>query len=775
VVGLLALSGCGKTPVSEALAETGPSKSLDAPSGDKPATDNARNATQPGARSETNTATDRTKGSTAKDDDREKSPADQDRAGGNPAKKTEPDEAEELFPNRVPAPPLPANADWINTAGPVDLRDLRGKFVVLDFWTYCCINCMHLLPELKKLEHAFPKNVVVIGVHSAKFQTEEETQNIKDAVLRYEIEHPVVNDANHAIWNRFGVQSWPTVVVIDPEGNVIARDSGEIPFEALKRFFDTAIASYRKRGLLDETPVRFDLERYSAPSTPLRFPGKVLADAVGKRLFIADSNHNRIVIARLDGTLIETIGHGTLGSSDGDYQTAEFNRPQGICLRENMLYVADTENHLLRKIDLDARRVKTIAGTGKQGHGWPGLDRQKLDPLGQPLLPDRWAGKPLETALSSPWDLWIHDRTLYLAMAGPHQIWSMPLDESEIAIYAGNGREDIVDGPLLPKQPYELGFASFAQPSGLTADDTWLYVADSEGSSIRKVPFDSGQPVETLLGTSRLPAGRLFTFGDVDGKADEVRFQHPLGVAFYEGKLYVADTYNNRIKVVDVRARTARSLAGTGEPGKADDPAQFNEPAGLSAAEGKLYVADTDNHLIRVIDLNNEGDLSDAGRASTLRIRGLQAPPSPKPKVGDDFAGGEHIELPPATIRPSDGVLRLDVRLEFPQGVKLNQAAPLIYRIKASGDVPGPVDREQVGTSQHVTPPAAKFPVHVPLVDPPAGSDRIEVSVGFYYCKTGAEGVCKAGTVTWIIPLKIDADGKSNRLELTYRPTPDAP
>jgi sugar lactone lactonase YvrE len=205
-------------------------------------------------------------------------------------------------------------------------------------------------------------------------------------------------------------------------------------------------------------------------------------------------------------------------------------------------------------------------------------------------------------------------------MAGPHQIWKMPLDESEIGPYAGNGREDIVDGPLLPTIPYDGSYSSFAQPSGLASDGELLFVADSEGSTIRSVPFDPAGEVETLVGLT----GTLFDFGDADGVGRDVRLQHALGVAWWDGKLYVADTYNNKIKVIDVDERSCRTVAGTGTAGK-DDAAEgvkatFNEPAGLSAAGGKLYVADTNNHAIRVMELTAPY------RVTTLEIEGLAAP-----------------------------------------------------------------------------------------------------------------------------------------------------
>ncbi|MEZ6071615.1 MAG: thioredoxin-like domain-containing protein [Pirellulales bacterium] len=257
------------------------------------------------------------------------------------------------FPRRAPAPPLTGGEGWLNTAGPIELEALRGKFVVLDFWTYCCINCMHILPELKKLELAYPNEVVVIGVHSAKFDTEKGSDNIAEAVQRYEILHPVVNDSQHRIWNNFHITSWPSLRVIDPEGNLVAGASGEIDFETLDGFFQQALPYYRARGLLDETPMHFELESYAAADTPLRYPAKVLADEAGDRLFIADSNHNRIVVTSLAGELRYTIGSGAIGKNDGDFASATFNHPQGMG--------AGTERSMFatRKTTCSARSIST--------------------------------------------------------------------------------------------------------------------------------------------------------------------------------------------------------------------------------------------------------------------------------------------------------------------------------------------------------------------------------------------------------------------------------
>jgi DNA-binding beta-propeller fold protein YncE len=516
----------------------------------------------------------------------------------------EPDPPDELMPadpypkkKPVPAEALEGGVEWLNTAEPITLDSVRGKVVLLDFWTYCCINCMHVLPDLKKLEEKYAKQLVVIGVHSAKFETERESQNIREAILRYEIKHPVVNDANMIIWRHFGVNAWPTMWLIDPEGNAVGYLSAEGVYDHLDQAIDSLVKYHRAKGTLNENPIHFELESSRVADTPLRFPGKVLADAASDRLFIADSNHNRIVISTLGGKLIDVVGTGDAGKSDGDFESASFFRPHGLALDGDTLYVADTENHMIRRIDLKGRSVSTVAGTGSQG-----------------TSRSHWPRPAKVTALNSPWDLCLHEGKLYIAMAGPHQIWLWNQQTDEIHAFAGSGREDIEDG--------ELQFSAFAQPSGLASDGEWLYVADSEGSSIRAVPLIPEKEVWTVVGTADLDAGRLFEFGDVDGENGKARLQHPLGVAWHNGALYVADTYNNKIKAIDPEKRFSITYLGTGEPGKADDPAEFDEPAGLSVAGEKLYIADTNNHTIRVVDLTTN-------QVSTLAIDGLTPPKRP--------------------------------------------------------------------------------------------------------------------------------------------------
>jgi thiol-disulfide isomerase/thioredoxin len=492
--------------------------------------------------------------------------------------------AGEVRAKRPAAPELEGGVAWLNTAKPLTLGDLRGRIVLLDFWTLCCINCIHTIPDLAKLEAKYPGVLVVIGVHTPKFDNEKKTESIRKAILRYQVKHPVVNDAEQKIWRRYRVRSWPTLVLIDPEGNYYGEISGEGTFEVLDQHIGKLAKQYREKKILKEEPINFELVR-EKDTGPLYFPGKVLADAASNRLFIADSTNHRIVITDLAGKKIAVAGSGEEGNKDGSFTAAQFSDPQGMALAADTLYVADRKNHQLRALDLKNQTVKTIAGTGEQ-------DRE-----------NRTTGGPaLKIGLNSPWDLLLHNGKLFIAMAGHHQIWMMDLAQGRVDPYAGSGREDLDDGPLAT--------SAFAQPSGLATDGKNLFVADSEISAIRTLPLNGKGAVKTIVGEG------LFEFGDVDGKGNEVRLQHALGVAFKDGKLYIADTYNSKIKLIDPEKRTCKTFLG-GKDGWLTGPL-FNEPGGLSFAGDKLYVADTNAHRIRVVDMQTRA-------VTTLPLQGVPA------------------------------------------------------------------------------------------------------------------------------------------------------
>ncbi len=451
---------------------------------------------------------------------------------------------------------------------------------------------MHIFPQLRKLEEKYAEELVVIGVHSAKFPNERDADNVLRAAQRYELKHPVINDAEFKVWRQYACRAWPTLMFVDPAGKVIGKHEGELPYDDFDSLLGKMIAEFDEQGMIDRS--NLNLKPDAVEVSSLAFPGKVLADGPGNRLFIADTNHNRIIISDLSGTVRAVVGSGAEDFIDGGYGAAAFNHPQGMELVSDVLYVADTENHAIRRVDLIAETVDTVAGTGEQGN-----DR-------------RASGPGRQVALSSPWDLAHHEGVLYVAMAGIHQIWRWSLASGIVEPHAGTGAESIDNGPLAT--------ATLAQPSGITVGNGLLYFVDSETSSIRSAGIDPAiGRVATLVGID------LFAFGDHDGVEHHVRLQHPIGIEWHEGELFFADTYNHKIKRLLPLTRSVQTVLGSGATGLHDGPgklATFSEPSGLSFAvfddgrPSQLYIADTNNHAIRIVDLPND-------QVSTLELRGL--------------------------------------------------------------------------------------------------------------------------------------------------------
>lgn len=619
-----------------------------------------------------------------------------------------------LFEGEVNAPDFPAGAEWLNTERAVSLRDLRGKIVLLDFWTYCCINCMHIIPDLKKLEAKYGNQLVVVGVHSAKFLNEKGTEQIRQAILRYEIEHPVINDKDFEVWQAYTAKAWPTLILINPKGKVVGSHSGEGIYDIFDNVIGKMADYFRAKNELIETPIKFKLEKFSAPPSLLAYPGKVLADEKGNRLFISDSNHNRVIVTSLDGNVMDVIGDGALGKRDGSFAEAEFNHPQGVALQVTgegeVLYICDTENHLIRRADLKARTVETLVGTGEQARNF------------------NVAGTGTNVALNSPWDAVMHDGKLYIAMAGPHQLWVVDPKTREARAYAGSGRENHVDGPLLD--------AALAQPSGITTDGKSLFFADSEVSSVRAASLKSDGNVSTIVGQG------LFDFGDVDGVGDEVRLQHPLGVVYAGGKLYVADTYNHKIKELDIQKRESHTYAGTRERGVKDGDrkqAEFNEPGGITATSKALFIADTNNHLIRRIDLAS-------GEVSTLELKGLEKLTMAMVRK----FRGRVVEVEKQTIAPGAGAITLSFAL--PKGYKYNQGAPFYVAYKTADDKAVKITAKE--TAQNFTEP--KFPLDIP-VEAVAGATTATIDSVIYFCNDDKDKICLVDSVRVIVPLEVKA------------------
>ncbi|RJQ84464.1 NHL domain-containing thioredoxin family protein [Amycolatopsis panacis] len=540
---------------------------------------------------------------------------------------------------------------WLNTGGHrLTLAELRGRVVLLDFWTSGCVNCLHVLDELRPLEAEFEDTLVTVGVHAPKFQHEGERASIEAAVRRYEVHHPVVNDPKMELWSQYAVRAWPTLVVVDPEGYVVHVAAGEGHGEALRRVIGDLIAKHDAKGTLrrggsayvpvEEQPVE------------LRFPSKAAVTA-GGRVLVADTGHHSIVEFASDGeTVIRRFGSGERGAKDGPFDLASFTEPSGIALLPNEVaqragyhaVVADTAGHRLRGLDLNTGEVKTVAGTGRQ---W----RDGTD-----------TGKALDIDLTSPWDVawWGPAGGVVVAMAGNHTLSVFDPVEGGIRRFAGTTVEGLRDG--------DVHEAFFAQTSGLAPDGNRLWLVDAETSALRWIePEGESFTVQTAVGVD------LFSFGHADGPADQALLQHPLGLTVLsDGRIAIADTYNGAIRRYDAFTREVATLA-TG----------FAEPQGLILHDGELLVVESAGNRVTPVGGNGRATTVTGARAASSRPQTVLAPgnvefsvvftPPPGEKLDDRHGPSTRLEItasPPELLADGGGVgTDLVRRIRFAEGV----------------------------------------------------------------------------------------------------------
>lgn len=570
---------------------------------------------------------------------------------------TPPDPSQPLSA-RAHGSPLRGRA-WLNTGGvELDLEDLRGKIVLLDFWTFCCVNCLHVLDELRPLEEKWSQELVVIGVHSPKFEFEKDPEALADNIERYEVSHPVLDDPELRTWSEYGARAWPTLMVLDTHGRIAGNLSGEGHAANLDALIERLVAEGEADGSLRRGPAPTVLTERT-PQT-LRYPSKVTSLRDG-RVVVSDAGQHRIVVFRPDGvTVDEVIGEGIRGHVDGDDEQARFAEPNGVLeLPEEVaeevgydLLVADTANHLLRGVKLGqdrllrartATEVMTVAGTGQQ---WM---------QGRPL--PRGEDDPRSFDLSTPWDLaWstVLNRSV-ITMAGIHQMWMFDPVVQGLAVLAGTTQEGLVDGPVVGSW--------WAQPSGVDElPDGRLVIADSETSAVR-ILDPRVMRVSTLVGEG------LFDYGHVDGAAATARLQHPLGVtALPDGRIAVADTYNGAIRLID-------------ENGAEDDSAtvvtvatDLREPSDARVGPpvdgiGQLIVVESGAHRLtwvpvakaaeRVIDegaQRSERPVTEVG-PGPLTVRVLFTPPEGH-KLDDSLGPSTQVSIttsPASMIRDGAG------------------------------------------------------------------------------------------------------------------------
>ncbi len=613
------------------------------------------------------------------------------------------------FGSRVRAPELRGRG-WLNTGGrPLSLADLRGRIVLLDFWTFCCINCLHVLDELRPVEERYADVLVVIGVHSPKFEHEKDPAALAAAVERYDVRHPVLDDPQMATWEQYAARAWPTLCVVDPEGYLVATMAGEGHAAGLAALLDELIEEHAAKGTLHRGEGPFVSP--PAPAGDLRFPGKAIISPGG--FLVSSSAGHEIVELAPDGvTVVRRIGSGRRGRADGAAAVAEFNEPQGLYLLPPHvaeiagydLVVADTVNHLLRGVRLADGEVLTVAGTGK-----PWRSTRDVHPH-----------DALAADLSSPWDLaWFDDR-LIVAMAGIHQLWWFDPVKRTAGVYAGTTVEALRDGPLAE--------AWLAQPSGLSARDDRLWVVDSESSALR---FVADGAIHTAVGQG------LFDFGHVDGPATEALLQHPLGVlALPDGAVLVADTYNGAVR------RYTGGVVNTIAAGLA-------EPSDLVLTpDGDVVVVESAAHrLSRLAPGAVSGAAVAAGAAATGSAGAAAA-----------TRGRYRTERPVILLAP--GEVALEVIFTPAPGQKLDDSFGVPTRLEVSAS-PAELLVEGAGVGTELS--------RTLRVAGDVAEGVIQVTAQAATCDADAEhAACHLTRQDWAVPVRITPEG-APRLPLILR------
>ncbi len=632
---------------------------------------------------------------------------------------------------------------WLNTGGrDISLADLRGKVVVLDFWTFCCINCLHVLDELREVEAEFSDVLVVIGVHSPKFVHEADPVALAAAVERYEVHHPVLDDPQLQTWQAYAARAWPTLVVIDPEGYVVAQMAGEGHRHNLEILVRELVAEHDAKGTLHRGSGPY----VPPPATPgtLRFPAKAVALPNGN-LLVADAGHHSLAELAPDGaTLVRRIGSGERGFVDGGPDEARFSEPNGLCLVPDELrpwleydvLVADTVNHALRGVRLDDGTVTTVAGTGEQLMVGASDNVAAAFGGGTGL---GFAGPAQAVRLSSPWDVaWSQEWGAFVvAMAGNHTLWAFDDKEGSITHVGGTMNEGLVDGPLAE--------AWFAQPSGLAVGpDGRIWLADSETSALRVVT-----PVHATIGdgTVRTVVGEgLFDFGHRDGPADEARLQHPLGVAVLpDGSVAVADTYNGAVRrYVPPADESVSGIAG--EPGvgagsgggaRAGVGEVTTIATGLAEPSGLVVLGSGRDATLLVVE-------SAAHRITRIPLADLAA---------EAVDGGVHRTQRPVTDLAER--VRLDVVFTPATGQKYDDRFGPSTRLQVSSTPPGLL---LAGAGDDV-------PFERELVlDPTVGEGVLHVTAHAASCDDDPAveyPACHLNAQDWGVPVRVTADGET--------------
>ncbi len=593
---------------------------------------------------------------------------------------------------------------WFGTTNPrLGIADFKGRFLLLDFWTLCCVNCHHVLAELRPLEQKYQDVLTVVGVHSPKFEYEKLPESVAAAIDRHEIHHPVLNDPNMTTWQSYGVRAWPTLVLVDPRGEIIATYSGEGHAHAIEALIESLIPEYEASSDLIRGA---GLYKAPAPSSlALKQPGKIVAIPTsyrallaGAELLVSNSGAHNLVGLTTENLIdpVITIGSGLRGSADGSFASASFAEPYGAVFLDGELVkqvgahllVADTANHLIRAINLETKNVFTIAGTGEQ---W--------------MQADATSGKALEVKISTPWDIEVFGQVLLIAMAGEHRIWFYEFESKTLGIFAGTTNEGLVDG--------NLDEAWFAQPSALAQSKTnpgKVWIIDAETSALRAV--QDGKIV-SLVGKG------LFDFGHLDGPSDQALLQHPLGVLeLPDGNVLIADTYNRAIRKYSPATNQVTTIAR-----------ELSEPSDIELVQtstgAKLAVVEAAANAITLLPIEAEA-LVQGAAMKTAR--------------------------PALEVQP--GELSINVVFSAPPGQKLDDRyGPSTYLVVSS--TPKDLLLEGAGNSTSLT--------RQIVLNPNVSEGVLHVAAKGASCDEADEGAqCHIHQQDWGVPIKVSSSGSSS-------------
>jgi len=467
---------------------------------------------------------------------------------------------------RVRAPELPGSIEWFNVDRPVRLADLHGMLVLLDFSlgdTACSRHSQH---ELNRLAGRFSDELVILCAHLPELPAAMRRSHVRSLISRQDVRFPVLHDPERVCRALFGIHDQPVRILIDRDGCIVGTSHGIGKQSHLERVIAHQISlcgGWARRG----PPFKVRLE--PATRGTLHFPTRLIV--AHDRLYIADSGNNRILMTTKQGGILREYGGVAAGFVDGPAGSAAFDNPQGLCRVDEYVYVADTGNHAIRRINLRTDEVETLAGTGSDA----GQDLSKLS-------------MPRDCVLNTPCDVLFRRGQLFIAMTGLHQVWRLSMIDNVLSIFAGSGAAGSADGPS--------HLASFTQPVSLAWCDGRFYCVDAGSGTVRCI-----DPVSGYVTTLQVGADRAGT-----GAAGMEQLQHPLDITSDERRkrLWIADTWNNTIRSVDIRVRPAtRGVSGR----------RLDEPAGLAFDNNTLYIANTNAHEVLRVD-------TDSGRAEALNV-----------------------------------------------------------------------------------------------------------------------------------------------------------